>query len=331
MRGTQSITEKIEALRSLLPLLDDYLELVDSPCTAKVLALDPDDLLAASGPSPEPDDNRDERWIEARDQARRKYRLAAVDQSLASLEAKGPLGARYARAAYYEFVQPWTEYDQDNREDLAEAALGWMAREIPGDVDPFSLESPISTWRARVRELQNDGLSVRQIARATGRSTKSVQSALKAKGSPVTDQAVEERLCSCGCGKATQPASETKVQRGWVKGKPISYINGHNRRALPLTDVERAHVDTLVADNLEWAKKRAKTYGAHYSLDRDDIEGECLLILNQAAHSYTRNARGDAQFRTYASAAIDTGMGQQAKVEGGHWAGRMHAPWITDV
>lgn len=35
-------------------------------------------------------------------------------------------------------------------------------------------------------------------------------------------------LCRCGCGGKTQLASKTRSSRGWVKGKPVDYIRGHN-------------------------------------------------------------------------------------------------------
>ena len=38
-------------------------------------------------------------------------------------------------------------------------------------------------------------------------------------------------LCHCGCGEKTRPAPRTKTSGGWVKGEPLLYVNGHNRRA----------------------------------------------------------------------------------------------------
>src|ERR1019366_5288416 len=37
-------------------------------------------------------------------------------------------------------------------------------------------------------------------------------------------------LCECGCGEATTIAQRTDHKRGWVKGKPIRFRKGHNRR-----------------------------------------------------------------------------------------------------
>lgn len=41
------------------------------------------------------------------------------------------------------------------------------------------------------------------------------------------------RLCKCGCGMQTQLASKTCTSRGWRKGEPLTYINGHNARRFP--------------------------------------------------------------------------------------------------
>lgn len=36
------------------------------------------------------------------------------------------------------------------------------------------------------------------------------------------------KLCECGCGLPAPLASKTDTKRGWKKGHPIRFINGHN-------------------------------------------------------------------------------------------------------
>ncbi len=36
------------------------------------------------------------------------------------------------------------------------------------------------------------------------------------------------KLCECGCGFSAPIAKGTDSRRGWIKGKPIRFINGHN-------------------------------------------------------------------------------------------------------
>lgn len=36
------------------------------------------------------------------------------------------------------------------------------------------------------------------------------------------------KLCECGCGNPAPLASHTVKSRGWVRGKPIRFIQGHN-------------------------------------------------------------------------------------------------------
>ena len=44
-------------------------------------------------------------------------------------------------------------------------------------------------------------------------------------------------LCDCGCGEPTRPAPRTSRERGWVKGQPIRFINGHHGRLeVPLSE-----------------------------------------------------------------------------------------------
>lgn len=38
------------------------------------------------------------------------------------------------------------------------------------------------------------------------------------------------KLCACGCGRPTRPAIKTSKAFGWIKGKPLEFIHGHNSR-----------------------------------------------------------------------------------------------------
>jgi hypothetical protein len=35
-------------------------------------------------------------------------------------------------------------------------------------------------------------------------------------------------MCNCGCGQQTDLARRNYEERGWIKGEPLRYINGHN-------------------------------------------------------------------------------------------------------
>src|SRR3954466_3322641 len=37
-------------------------------------------------------------------------------------------------------------------------------------------------------------------------------------------------FCECGCGQKTPLARQSDTNRGWVRGKPIRFVNGHNKR-----------------------------------------------------------------------------------------------------
>src|SRR5699024_2450602 len=45
-------------------------------------------------------------------------------------------------------------------------------------------------------------------------------------------------LCMCGCGKPVAIADVTRSDRMIVKGEPIRFISGHNRKVTPIEDVE---------------------------------------------------------------------------------------------
>jgi hypothetical protein len=54
---------------------------------------------------------------------------------------------------------------------------------------------------------------------------------------PKAGETVEEVLvikygyCHCGCGQKTTIAKQNHKPYGWVKGEPLRFVSGHNRRA----------------------------------------------------------------------------------------------------
>ena len=40
-------------------------------------------------------------------------------------------------------------------------------------------------------------------------------------------------LCACGCGRPTNLAPKTDPAKGWIAGKPMRFIRGHNMRSTP--------------------------------------------------------------------------------------------------
>lgn len=53
--------------------------------------------------------------------------------------------------------------------------------------------------------------------------------------------------CQCGCGQLTTLAPFTYKARGWVKGQPLNFIHGHNRRRPTIEcfweKVDKSHPD----------------------------------------------------------------------------------------
>lgn len=45
--------------------------------------------------------------------------------------------------------------------------------------------------------------------------------------------------CKCGCGKPTRIATNNDSCKGWLKGKPLRYLKGHNLRAKSRTKTSR--------------------------------------------------------------------------------------------
>jgi len=74
-------------------------------------------------------------------------------------------------------------------------------------------------------------------------------------------------LCRCGCGQRTTIAQQTHKAKGWIKGKPIPYLSGHNRSIRTFT------IDTVTGcwnwdgtpDELGYGSKKehGRSVGAH--------------------------------------------------------------------
>lgn len=48
-------------------------------------------------------------------------------------------------------------------------------------------------------------------------------------GSSVTVRA--NGYCECGCGQTTRVATINDRNKGWIKGQPIRFVNGHQLRS----------------------------------------------------------------------------------------------------
>src|SRR5438132_812477 len=68
---------------------------------------------------------------------------------------------------------------------------------------------------------------------------------------------MQKKLCECGCGQETSLAKWSDRRFGWIKGEPVRFISGHNRRRSPLPYV----VDPATGC-WEWQRaKQNKGYG----------------------------------------------------------------------
>jgi hypothetical protein len=48
------------------------------------------------------------------------------------------------------------------------------------------------------------------------------------------------KLCECGCGQAVSFAPHTDPKKGWVKGQPLRFVNGHHTKGKVLQRVDPA-------------------------------------------------------------------------------------------
>lgn len=182
----QTIAEKVEALRTVLPLLHVHRPGLRSciqyerapsgepppppdPCAARECATCAVYLGLVDGRCPA------ESWEKVKRYYGIRYRTGAIERALGVLYDHSPA---LSQSVYYEYVEPWTEFNPDNRAKWSEAGLHFLATYIPGDIPFHSPDVLHEPWRCEARKLHAEGLSVRQIARALGRAKTRVWAAI---------------------------------------------------------------------------------------------------------------------------------------------------------
>jgi hypothetical protein len=71
------------------------------------------------------------------------------------------------------------------------------------------------------------------------------------------------RLCECGCGQVTSLATETRPERGYVKGQPYRFVKGHGSGG------RRGHGKSAEPTYLTWMGMIARCHnGKHVAFHR---------------------------------------------------------------
>lgn len=71
---------------------------------------------------------------------------------------------------------------------------------------------------------------------------------------------ISKGVCQCGCGQQAPIAQKTDKKRGWVKGQPLKYIQGHNAK-LKLHGRIEFVIDTVTGCWIWQRSKTAQGYG----------------------------------------------------------------------
>jgi 5-methylcytosine-specific restriction endonuclease McrA len=78
--------------------------------------------------------------------------------------------------------------------------------------------------------------------------------------------------CQCGCGEKTPLSPKTNHKRGLVKGEPIAYIHGHNRRKYASDKESDIHRKAYIAAYyLAHKKQISEREARRYQHKRDEI------------------------------------------------------------
>lgn len=89
-------------------------------------------------------------------------------------------------------------------------------------------------------------------------------------------------LCQCGCLQPTPIADETSTTLGHVKGKPIRYINGHNKR-LPIDETAYV-VEDRGYETPCWIWQRSIDLYGYGTIQRDGHHVHAHRLIYEETH-----------------------------------------------
>lgn len=95
-----------------------------------------------------------------------------------------------------------------------------------------------------------------------------------------TDKVLAAGLCECGCGERTNLAPKNNAAKGWVKGKPTRYVNGHQQRKKRRRGVGRSRT----------AARSWQDHGRSIDGSPETLQ-ECLLAFGVSEDALARALR----------------------------------------
>lgn len=198
----QSHENRVEALKSVLPLLELHHDLISRVRSAlgNCWESEPSPLdLPAKPQLPEVDTFcnvrcgicpeaircREVAWIRMAQRLWWTYHLGPVSAALERLSRTQLFGQTRAAAVYYSYVQPWPDWNPHKRLQWAEEGLSYMAESIPVRLIPYRIGDKQTGKLSREDEivrLREEGLSYHQIAKTVGCSKSTVSAILRGQG-----------------------------------------------------------------------------------------------------------------------------------------------------
>lgn len=196
----QSTENRIDALRSVLPLLELHLDLIapvksalggawesePSPLDTPPVPRLPTPFMFCRVQCPICKDAlhcRDETWVRLQSQYRHEYRLDAIADALIRLGQVKLFGASRAAAVYWEYVCHWADWNPQRRRQWADEGLAYMSETIPGSLIPFYTGGAFKrSQNEEIVYLREKGRSYRQIAKQVGCSKSHVCNVLHGQG-----------------------------------------------------------------------------------------------------------------------------------------------------
>jgi len=194
----QSHPNRVEALKSILPLLELHLDLISRVRSALGSAWESEPSPLDQPPKPrlltpdmlctvncaECEDRvhcRDEAWMLQALALRHTYHLDAVTESLEHLAGTALWGRQWASAVYWQYVERWTSWNPKRRLEWSERGLDFMVEDVAVDLQMFRVGNRQTGEVSRKDEivsLREAGLSYHAIAQQLGCSKTTVSAAL---------------------------------------------------------------------------------------------------------------------------------------------------------
>lgn len=112
-------------------------------------------------------------------------------------------------------------------------------------------------------------------------------------------------MCECGCGGLAPIARYSDLKRGYVKGKPMRFIQQHHCRGKKLTPEHRAKIAAAGRNRKHSLETRSKISAIRTGVPRPEISGPNCWMWKGGITSANKTARQTLEQKQWIRAVLE--------------------------